>query len=165
MASNFWSICYCPPLENRIQDCMSHWFDPTEQLLSFWVWSLCRKYLESTGHNLICLLTWFWLSSSESPEAGDRCRSVIQTLTSHHCCFTGIEGGFWRRENNLPFCLLQARADFQNRSSNYQRSVCLLPYLVFVSHSHKRLMQTLNFPIELISCNSWQEGPKESCQD
>lgn len=133
MASNLWSIWYCPP-GNRILDCMPHWFDPTEQLLSFW--SLCRKHLESIGHDLACLLTWLWLSRSESPETEDRCLSMIQTFASHHCCFTEIEGGFWKRENNLPICLLQATANFRNRTSNYQRSICL-HYLVSVSFKSK----------------------------
>lgn len=46
------------------------------------------------------------------------------------------------------------------RSGRYERSVCLPHYVVSVSHSNQRLMQMLNFPIEIISCSSWQEGPK-----
>lgn len=123
---------------------MPHWFDPIEQLLSFW--SLCRKPLESIGQDLVCLLTWLWLSSSENPKTGDRC-AALQGLK-------GIsEGG----KNSCLFAYCKLQQTLGTRSGKYQRSVCLPHYLFSVSHSN----QMLNFLTEIISCNSWQEGPKK----
>lgn len=140
---------------------MPRWVDPIDQLLSFW--RLWRKPLESIGHDLVSLLTQLWLSSSESPETGDRCRSAIQAFTSHRCCFTGIEGDFWRRGGGgiHLFACCKLEQTLGTRSGKYQSRVCLPHYLVSVSHSNQRLTQTLNFPTEIISCNSWQEGPKK----